>query len=100
MRRLGIPPLVWQRMGPGDGGPPRRRAWWETSTPLATDCDIALEKLHCTPGELYRRTTWQERLLLRIHLAYRAEQEQAAAEYREMQREEQAEAARRGGARH
>ena len=49
--------------------------WWQSLTPLAADCEIALEKLHCTPGEYYRRTMPHERLLIRLHLAYRSEQQ-------------------------
>jgi hypothetical protein len=48
--------------------------WWERLTPLASDCEIALELLHCTPGEYYARTTEAERMLIKIHLAYRNKQ--------------------------
>lgn len=65
-----------------DGGPPRRFPWWQGLTPLAADCEIALEKLHCTPGEYYRRTTPRERLLIRVHLAYRSEQQRMAEHLR------------------
>jgi hypothetical protein len=69
---------------------PRRAQWWETLTPLAADCDIALEKLHCTPGEYYRRTTWKERLLIRLHLGFRALQDEATQEQMAQQRDAQA----------
>ena len=48
--------------------------WWERLTPLTNDCEIALELLHCTPGEYYARTTHEERLLIKLHLAYRNKQ--------------------------
>ena len=67
--------------------PPILGMWWEVSTPLAGDCEIALHILHCTPGEFYRRTTWKERLLMRLHLAYRAEQRDEA-ETRQQQKQE------------
>ena len=77
---------MWRRLvGTPDEAPPPR-AWFATVTPLAADCDLALQVFHCTPGEFYRRTTWQERLALRIHLAYRQEQEQAAREHDELVR--------------
>jgi hypothetical protein len=43
-------------------------------TPLSTDCDLALELLHCTPREYYARTTEAERMLIKVHLAYRQKQ--------------------------
>ena len=43
-------------------------------TPLAHDCEIALELLHCTPREYYLRTSMAERFLLKMHLAYRQKQ--------------------------
>ena len=64
--------------------------WWESCTPLATDCEIALQVLHCTPGELYRRTTWKERLLMRLHLAYQAEQREEADARQQQQQEREA----------
>jgi hypothetical protein len=49
-------------------------------TPLAGDCELALELLHCTPIEYYHRTTPHERLLIRLHLAYRNKQREMTEE--------------------
>jgi hypothetical protein len=54
-------------------------------TPLAGDCELALELLHCTPREYYLRTSPAERMLIRIHLAYRNEQRQKRDELQELQ---------------
>lgn len=56
-----------------DDAPPM--LWYERMTPLMVDCHIAMELLHCTPGEYYRRTTRRERLLIRLFQEYRAQQE-------------------------
>ena len=70
-----------------DGGPQRRLPWWQSLTPLAADCEVALEKLHCTPGEYYKRTTAQERLLIRLHLAMRGEQQRMQEQLRQQRAE-------------
>ena len=69
-----------------DQSPSSRRplTWWDRLTPLAGDCELALELLHCTPGEYYRRTSPAERMLIRIHLAYRNEQRQKRDELQEL----------------
>lgn len=88
--RLAIPPHVWDEIVPpprDEGGPPRLGMWWERATPLAADCELALTHLHCTIGELYRRTTRKERLVLRIHLAYRVKQQEEAQERAEQRQE-------------
>ena len=68
--------------------------WWERSTPLASDCDVAIEKLGCTPAEYYRRTTPQERLLIRLYLAYRGEQQRMQDRLRQQRSEAQGAAQR------
>jgi hypothetical protein len=54
------------------------------------DCYLALEVLHCTPGEFYRRTTPKERVLMRIYLAYKHEQQAFADDRRRQHAEMQA----------
>jgi hypothetical protein len=91
-----VPPRTWARLVPSFDEEPRRAQWWETVTPLAADCDIALEKLHCTPGEFYARTSWRERLLIRLHLGYRHLQEEAGQQQAEHLREAQAQVLQQG----
>lgn len=75
---------MWARLTGQDAPPvPFTPPWWETLTPLAVDCEIAIEKFGCTPGEYYRRAGPRERHLIRLHLAYRSEQRQAADAHRE-----------------
>ena len=71
--------------------PEMPQPWWQRMSPLAGDCYTALEVLHCTPAEYYRRTTAKERLLIRLYQAFRGEQDQMQEEIRrnraEMQQE-------------
>jgi hypothetical protein len=73
-----VPPHIWDELvcvSEGDAPlEPLPLPWWERMTPLANDCEIALELLHCTPREYYLRTSVAERFLLKIHLAYRQKQ--------------------------
>ena len=61
-----------------DGGLLVPRPWWQTQTPLAADCALAMEKFHRPVHEYYRTTPWKIRLLHRLALAYRQQQEEAA----------------------
>jgi hypothetical protein len=89
-QRLGIPSGVWAHMTGTDldpeDGPPPPLPWYERMTPLMRDCYLALEVLHCTPTEYYRRTTAKERQLIGLYFGYKAQQE----EYRDHQRERRA----------
>ena len=77
---MGRPSL---ELEPAARAPAMTPPWWERLTPLANDCEIALELLHCTPGEYYARTTDAERLLMKLHLAYRNKQRAMAEQLAE-----------------
>jgi len=81
-------------VGHEGGGRLPSSIWWMRQSPLAADCTIALDILGCTPSEYYQRTTWKERALIRLHLAYRQEQTQAADEHQQQHAAAQAEADR------
>jgi hypothetical protein len=88
-----VPQVIWARLvGTPETGPPLPGFWWESLTPLAADCELALEKFHCSVSDYYARTTWQVRLLHRLAVAYRQEQDRHARELDEERQEAQREA--------
>ena len=78
-------------MEPPPGGGLVPHPWWQTQTPLAADCALAMEHFHRPVHEYYRTTPWKIRLLHRIALAYRQEQDEAAADATQQLQRDQAE---------
>lgn len=88
-----MPQDIWERLvGTPELGPPLPGFWYESLTPLAADCTLAMDHFHCTITEYYARTTWQVRLVHRLAVAYRQEQERHARELEEDRLEEEREA--------